>query len=200
VRRFLIAVVVAALAVPAFAIENQNLTIFLDTDGDTSTEPVNEVCPPTNGTFDVFVCFGQFGDGGGMLGAAFGFERTFTGYKLTQTNLLGGLDFGDVEVDGWAITAGANCQYPDATGILVAAQVSYLYLGVPGSISVVPHPIDLNSAADCLNELDFWCVPSVNSHGLSGNFGVCTVAPDGNCEPTVPTEDRSWGSIKALYH
>lgn len=198
-KRLLVVLLIAALAVPALAVENPLLAIFLDTDTDTGNPVVNEVCPNPNDTFMVYVCFDRFGDGGGMLGAAFLFDRTFAGFKLAQVNMLPGLDFGDVETNGWAITAGADCQYPDANGVLVAASCQYLYLGAPGTITVLPHPIDSNSAADCLNELDFWCVASVLSHGAAGNFGVCMPAPDGDCEPESPVENETWGGIKALY-
>ncbi len=198
-KRLLVVLLIAALAVPALAGENELLAIFLSADDDTGDDVVNEVCPGINETFNVYVCFDRFGDGGGMLGAAFMFNRTFGGFKLTQMNLLPGLDFGDVETDGWAITAGANCQYPDANGVLVAATCQYLYLGTPGTITVLPHPIDANSAADCQNELDFWCVASVLSHGAAGGFGACAAPPDGDCEPESPVEDSTWGGIKALY-
>jgi len=181
VKQLLIALMLVAIAVPAVAFENPDLAIFLDADMDTGNAVVNEVCPDIGGTFSVYVCFDRFGDGGGMLGAAFMFDRTFSGFKLSQTNLLPGLAFGDVEVDGWAITAGSECQYPDANGVLVAATCMYLYQGAPGTITIVPHPIDTNSAADCLNQLDFWCVASLMSHGFRGNLGVCTTAPDGDC-------------------
>ncbi len=144
-RHLLVVLLVAALAVSVTAEENPNLAIFLSADDDTANDVVNEVCPNINDTFNVYVCFDRFGEGGGMLGAAFMFDRTFGGFKLTQTNLLPGLDFGDVETDGWAITAGAECQFPDANGVLIAATCQYLYLGTPGTITILPHPIDANS-------------------------------------------------------
>ncbi len=183
--RFLLSVVlVALLATTAFAGENPDIMIGLDSTTGPPTE-VNRVDPAVNGTFDVYVVFKNFGAGGGMLGAAFMFDRDFTGFKLTQTNLLPGLDFGDVEVDGWAITAGAECQYPDGNGYLVAATCQYMYLGTPGTITVINHPVDDNSVADCPNDLDFWTVYS--------NFGV------GMDAPTSPVEASTWGSIKSLY-
>jgi hypothetical protein len=188
------------LAVTALADQNPQLAIFLDADMDTGNDVVNEVCPNPNETIMVYVCFDQFGGGGGMLGAAFKFDRTFAGFKLAQTNLLGGLDFGDVEVaPGWAITAGANCQFPDANGVVVAASVQYLYLGTPGIVQILAHDVDGHVGADCDNLLDDWCIASLDSHGFAGNFGVCMPPPDGDCVPAVPVEDRSWGTIKALY-
>ncbi len=205
-KRFFIALLVLALAVPALAGQNPKLGIFLDLDSDTANAVVNTVCPEVNETFVVYLCFDRFGEDGlggtgveGLLGAAFKFDRTFAGFKLLQSNLLPGLDFGDVEVDGWAITSGANCQFPDANGVLIGASIQYLYLGAPGTITIVPHPIDGNSAADCNNELDFWCVHSILSSDVSGNFGVCVEPPDGDCQQLSPVEDATWGGIKALY-
>ncbi len=198
-KRLLVVLMVAALAAPAFAGQNPDLAMFLDLDNDTANVPVNEVCPAVNETFVAYVCFDSFGPNGGLLGAAFLFQRTFAGFKLLQLNLMPGLDFGDVEVDGWAITAGADCQYPDENGVLVAASIQYLYLGAPGTITIAPHPIDGNSAADCNNELDFWCVHSIDGNVVSGHLGVCMTPPDGDCAPISPVEDATWGGIKSLY-
>jgi hypothetical protein len=203
-KKLLIVLLVLAFALPALADQNPYLAIFLDSDNDTGTAPVTQICPPPNAAFDVYVCFDRFGPagdgvGGGMLGAAFMFERTFGGFKLAQTNLLGGLDFGDVEAGGWAITAGANCVFPDATGIVIAASVSYLYLGVPGTITILAHPVDGPVGSDCDNLLDTWCVPSTVSHQFDGHFGVCMAPPSGDCEPISPVEDATWGAIKSLY-
>jgi hypothetical protein len=197
-KALIIALVVLVMAVPAFAGQNPNLAIYLDLDTATPAGE-NTICPAPNSTFNVYVCFDGFGDGGGLLGAALMFNRTFGGFKLTQTNMLGGLSFGDVETEGWAITSGANCAYPDVNGVLVAAVVNYLYLGTPGMISIIDHPVDGHSAADCNNDLDFWCIHSLLSHDVSGNLGVCMDAPDGNCPEISPVEESSWGSIKALY-
>jgi len=203
-KKLLIALLVLAFALPALADQNPYLAIFCDADMDTGTAPVTEICPDPNGMFDVYVCFDRFGPlgdgvGGGMLGAAFLFDRTFGGIKLTQVNMLGGLGFGDVEVDGWAITAGADCQFPDASGVLVAASVGYLYLGTPGTITILAHPVDGAVGSDCDNLFDTWCVPSTVSHGFDGHFGVCTAPPSGDCQPVSPVEDATWGAIKALY-
>jgi len=200
VRQLGTVLVVALLATAALADQNPQLAIFLDADMDTGNDVVNEVCPLPNETVMVYVCFDQFGDNGGMLGAAFKFDRTFGGFKLAQTNMLGGLDFGDVEVaPGWAITAGVDCQFPDANGVLVAASVQYLYLGTPGVIQILPDDVDGHVGADCDNLLDDWCIASLDSHGAAGNFGVCTTPADGDCVPPVPVDDRSWGDIQALY-
>ncbi len=193
-KGLIIAVAILALSVPAFAGQNPDIGMYLvtgsDGTGDNYIEPVS--------TFNIYVCFDGFGPGGGMLGASFMFDRTFSGFKLAQTNLLGGLDFGDVETAGWAITSGADCAMP-VGGVVVAATVQYLYQGTPGTITVGPHPVDGMAVADCNNDLDFFCVHSIAAQGVSGNFGVFMPAPDGTCEPITPVEDSSWGAIKALY-
>jgi len=199
VKRLMMVLMVLAFAATAFADQNPELAIFLDSDMDTGNAVVNEICPDVNDQVLVYVCFDQFGVGGGMLGAAFLFDRTFGGIKLTQTNMLGGLGFGDVEVDGWAITAGADCQFPDANGVIVAASVGYLYLGTAGTITLLPHPVDGAVGSDCDNLFDTWCIASIDSHGLSGNFGFCMTPDDGDCIPPVPVENATWGSIKSLY-
>jgi len=203
-KRLLIVLLIVGFAVPALADQNPYLAIFCDADMDTGNDVVTEICPAPNASFDVYVCFDRFGptgDGtdGGMLGAAFLFDRTFAGFKLAQANMLGGLDFGDVETTGWAITAGANCQFPDANGVVVAAAVTYLYLGTPGTITILAHPVDGAVGSDCDNLLDTWCIPSTVSHGFDGNFGVCMAPPSGDCQPVSPVEDATWGAIKALY-
>ncbi len=186
--RSLVLTILVGLLVTAAAVadENPDLIIGLDTtDPPTHIDDAGyQVTPGMNETFTVYVVFRQFGAGGGMLGAAFKFDRTFSGFKLLQTNLLPGLDFGDVEVDGWAITAGAECQFPTGD-ILVAASAQYMYTGTPGTITIIPHPVDGNSAADCTNELDFWEV--------YGHLGVNTDAP------LSPVEVQTWSGIKALY-
>jgi len=175
------------LSLKASAGLNTFQTIFLDADDDVGNEVVNRVDPGMNELFDVYVCFANFGPSGetsntGILEAAFKFERTFAGFKLVQENLLQGPDFGDVEVDGWWITAGTECQMPEEGCVLVAAHVTYLYLGAPGTIKLLPHPTHQGSTTDCNNEQDYWCVRSILRHGHSGHFGVCVDPPDGDCE------------------
>jgi hypothetical protein len=183
--RFMVAaVLVAFIATAAMADENPNIMIGCDSNNPPPPEN-NRLDPAPNGTIDVYVVAKNFGPGGGALGAAFLFERTFGGFKLAQTNLLPGLDFGDVEAGGWAITAGAECQFPDANGYLMLATVQYLYLGTPGTITIVEHPVDGLVISDCDNLLDTATVFS--------NFGVGTDAP------SSPVEASTWSGIKGLY-
>jgi len=191
-KHLLISLMVLALAIPALAGQNPDIALFLTTDATGQTD-VNTTDP---GDFYVYVCFDGFGPGGGMLGAAFTLTKTFSGYQLEATNLLGGLAVGSPEA-GWAIATAGDCSMP-VGGVVVAASLHYLALG-PGTITVGPHPTDGPAVADCNNDLDFFCVHSIAVNGVAGNFGVGEDAPDGDCEPVDPVEDATWGSIKALY-
>ncbi len=190
-KHLLISLMIVALAIPAFAGTNPDVALFLTTDA-TGATAVNTHDP---GDFYVYVCFDGFGAGGGMLGAAFTLSKTFSGYQLEANNLLGGLAVGSPDA-GWAIATAGDCAMP-VGGVVVAASLHYLATGV-GTITVLPHPTDGAAVADCNNDLDFFCVHSVEANGVSGNFGVGMDAPNGDCLPN-PVEDSSWGSIKALY-
>ncbi len=182
--RKMVLVVMALLLAAGTAFADQNPDILIGLDSTNPPVGVNRIDDPAT-NFYVYVVFTHFGDGGGLLGASFKFERTFSGFKLTQENLLGGLDLGDVEgVNGWAITSGANCAYPTGD-VLVAARIQYLWTGTAGTIQILPHGQDGSVIADCDNELDVWSTYS--------NFGVNADAPESPVEPT------SWTSIKALY-
>lgn len=190
-----LALVAVFIAGTAFAAENPNVSIWLDAD---PPNAVTMVEPGNGETFTVSIIMDCFGETGGTRGIAFLFERTFSGFKLGQTNLLGGLFFGDVEVDpGYTIAAGADCVYP-SDGIVVAAQIEYLYQGEPGTITILPHgliePGTGRNALDCdFEEDDQYCI--------AGGLGVHMAAPgnDEGCSCDSPVEEATWGAIKAFY-
>jgi hypothetical protein len=194
--RYALMVAVAALAFgTAQAVENPNISIWLDAD---PPNAVTRIEPDNNATFTVYVIMDCFSETGGTRGIAFLFIRTFSGFKLSQTNMLGGLDLGDVEIDpGWSIVAGTDCVYP-TDGIVIAAQVQYLYQGTPGTITIVPHglvePGTGRNTLDCNSEED-------DQYCIAGGFGVWEDAP-GNMEGCLcdaPVEASTWGSIKSMY-
>jgi hypothetical protein len=193
-RMALVAMAAAALAAPAFAGQNPHIRIYLDAD---PPYFVHEICPEPMTTFDVNVCVDCFGEGGGIRAFNLVLVRAFGGTKLAQTNLLGGLDFGDPELDAWTIAAGAECAYPDENGIVVAARITYLYSGDPGTLDLAPHPDPLagRHMVDCnFIEDDLYCI--------SANLGVCVPPNPGEPEcycPTTPAECARWGKIKSLY-
>jgi len=196
-RALLAVLMIGAFAAAAFAGTNPDIRIYLDVDPPVK---VHEIHPDAGATFDVYVCLDCFGEGSGTRGTAFLLQRTFTGFKLSQTSLMGGLDFGDAETDpGWTLAAGADCIYPDANGVACIAVIQYLYQGGPGTLNILPHglvePGTGREVLDCDFASDFYCIYA--------NLGV-SVPPDPGddgcvCEPASPVEDATWGSIKSLY-
>lgn len=148
-------VAILVIAGAAWANQNPDIRIYLDA---APPNEVHEIHPAASSVFDVYVCLDCFGDGGGTRGTAFLLQRTFQGFKLSQTALLGGLDFGDAEVDGWTIAAGADCVYPDEDGIVLVGVMQYLYLGVPGTLDLLPHPGTGRQALDCNFDWDNYCI------------------------------------------
>jgi hypothetical protein len=174
----------------SWAGQNPGICIYLDAD---PPNGVHRIEPQTSQTFDVYVCLKGFGWRGGTRGTAFLFERTFSGFKLAQESLLDGLDFGDVEVDGWTIAAGADCAYPPCAieGILVIARVTYLYLGVPGTLTLLPHPGTGRQTLDCdFNDDDLYCIRrnlGVWTDPIPGEECSCIGwwPPHAECEPQI---------------
>jgi hypothetical protein len=192
-RALLAALMIVACAVTAFAGTNPDVRIYLDVDPPFG---VHEVHPNPGTTFDVYVCLDCLGAGSGTRGTAFLLERSFVGFKLSQTSLMGGLDFGDAEVDGWTLAAGSDCLYPDASGVVCVGVIQYLYQGPdPGTLDILPHPGTGREVLDCDFASDFYCV--------AANLGVSMPPNPGesgcDCEPPAPVEDATWGGIKSLY-
>jgi hypothetical protein len=185
----LVVVLVALLTIPAAAGQNPNIQIYLDVD---PPNFVNEVYPDPSATFDVYVCVTCFGPDGGTRGTAFLLTRTFEGFKLSQTNLLGGLDFGDAEGDGWTMAAGADCVYPDLAGVVCVGVIQYLYMA-PGTLDIGPHPGTGREVLDCDFQSDFYCI--------RGHLGVGAAAnPGEDCDcPSSPVNEMTWGRLKAMY-
>jgi hypothetical protein len=195
-KRLLIALAIMAVATTAFAGGNPDVRIYLDV---MPNQMVHEIHPNASETFDVYVCLDCFGDDpilSGTRGTAFLLIRTFQGFKLSQIALLGGLDFGDAEIDGWTIAAGADCVYPDIDGVVCVGVIQYLYLGVPGTLDLAPHPGTGREVLDCDFQSDFYCIYANLGVSVPPNPGE----PDCDCpENGNPVEDSTWGGIKALY-
>jgi hypothetical protein len=194
-KYFVIALMILGFAVSAFGVANPDIRIYLDA---APNDMVSEIHPNASETFEVYVCLDCFGDDpvmSGTRGTAFLLVRTFQGFKLSQMALLGGLDFGDAEVDGWTIAAGANCVYPDEDGVVCVGVLTYLYLGVPGTLDLMPHLGTGREVLDCDFLSDYYCI--------AGNLGVSVPPnpgePDCECPENNPVEDSTWGGIKALY-
>lgn len=182
-------VVGALMAGPAFAAENPNIAIYLDADPPSFTHRVD---PAPSATFDAYVCLAAFGAGGGSRGTGFLIVRDWTGFKLGQTALMNGLDFGDAEADGWTIAAGTDCIYPDVNGVVVVGSIQYLYQSGTGSLTLSPHPGTGRRTLDCdFQEDDMYCIHA--------HLGVGADPPDGEAGCETPVSAASWGGIKALY-
>jgi hypothetical protein len=193
-KRVIIALAITAVASAAFAGANPNVRIYLDAD---PNNHVHEIHPLASETFDVYVCLDCFGTdpiASGTRGTAFLLIRTFQGFKLAQMALLGGLDFGDAEVDGWTIAAGSACIYPDVDGVVCVGVITYLYLGGPGTLDLAPHPGTGSEVLDCDFLSDYYCIHANLGVSVPPNPGD----PDCECEIN-PVEDATWGGIKALY-
>ena len=159
------------------ASQNPHIRVYLDAG---PPNLISEIHPLPGTTFDVYVCFDCLGRCGGVMRAGFLLDRTFSGLKTAQVNLLGGPDFGDAEVDGWTITSGPDCAYP-ADDVVLAARLTYLYLAEPGNLDVLPHPESGRHVEDCeSNEDDEYCF-------LVG-LGVCTAPHFGQdyCDCNLP--------------
>jgi hypothetical protein len=189
-RYLVIALVALAFATSALAVQNPDIRIYLD------VEPpgyVHEVHPAVGTTFVVYICFDCFGPGGGTRGTGVLFVRTFEGFKLSQLIVPPGLGFGDVEIDGWTF-AFEQCAYPDASGVVVAALVEYLYMGTPGTLDIAPHPGTGRNTLDCnYQEDDQYCIYANLGVSMPPNPGE-----DCPCGPN-PVEEATWGGIKSLY-
>lgn len=187
------ALAIALLLLPAVCLANpvpMQDCLYLDVGGS------NCSCPGASQPFTVSVTMRDLNQAeAGIMGFAFRLDRTFGGFKLSQTNLLGGLDFGDVETDGWVLSSGADCAEP-VGGVIYVGEIEYLYLGTPGTLTPVGHPVDGTAFVDCDNELRYWNLPEWDSLP-GGILGVCDIPPEG-CA-TVPVETTTWGAVKALY-
>ena len=195
-KHLLIAVAILAFAATAFAGANPDIRIYLDAD---PPNHVHEIHPAPSEQFNVYVCFDCFGDdpvSSGTRGFAFLLNRTFGGFKLAQTQICaGGLDFGDAEIDGWTIAAGANCVYPDVDGVVCCAWITYLYTGPEGTLDLAPHPGTGAEVLDCDYLSDYYCVHANLGVSMPPNPGD----PDCDCPDNNPVEDSTWGGIKSLY-
>ncbi|MFH1502166.1 MAG: hypothetical protein ABIG03_03880 [Candidatus Eisenbacteria bacterium] len=197
--KVLIALMVLALAVPAFAGTNPDIRAFVTFD------PAGYVhrADPAGGTVvNAYICFDCFPEDplAGLTGVSFIIDYTAGGFTAGAADVtifhpnaqtvIGGPD--NVAV-GWVIAA-PECVLPGPDGIICVAMVPWFYLS-PGDILIQANPVDGKATVDCNNDLDFFCVLS------NGGLGQDPSVPgdvDCDCDPN-PVEDSTWGSIKSLY-
>jgi hypothetical protein len=198
--KVLVALMIVALAVPAFAGGNPDIRVWLDLDENGGG--VHRI----DGlglfeTFNVYIVLDCFGDGSGTRGLGFRFEKDadLNASATGITNLLGGQTLGSnpESADGVTLVAGTDCVYPDVNGIVVAGYVEYTYGMGAGYINMLgDHPVSGRQVLDCdYNDDDLYCIVAHVAVGEDPQPGE----PDCECEPPSPVEDSTWGSIKALY-
>jgi hypothetical protein len=195
--KVLIALMVLAIAVPAFAGTNPNIRAFVTFD------PADYVHStyPAPGFVPTYICVDCFGEGGGLTGFSAIVRNTWGGFvggsadvTIFHPNAQTVIGAPDNVTDGWVVAA-PECVLPGPEGIICIANIPYYYLGTPGEVLIEASPVDGKATVDCNNDLDFFCVLS------NGGVGMEPVTPgdeDCDCNPN-PVEDNTWGGIKALY-
>ena len=192
----LIALMVLAMSVPAFAGQNPDIRAFISFDPDCVTGPYVHRTEVTSGLVDCYIVFDCFGPDGGMRQFSTTFTTTGFGMAFAMVHFLPGaqvIGAPDNQVLG-LVVSGDDCVYPNECGIVVALNQPY-FVQAPGTITLTPNPIDGALVTDCLFAADFYCVLA--------NGGLGMDPPPGDdpcdCEPPSPVEDSTWGSIKSLY-
>ncbi|MBD3348672.1 MAG: hypothetical protein GF400_05705 [Candidatus Eisenbacteria bacterium] len=201
-KRALIALMVLALAAPAFAGVNPDVRAFVTMD---PAGYVHTAMPASGDIVNTYLCFdclGDYGEGGGLTGVSLVLDFVCGGFTAGSADVtifhpsaqtvVGGPD--DLN-NGWVIAA-PECVVPDASGIICVAMIPWYYTGPAGDILILPSPADGKATVDCNNDLDFFCVLS---HGALGQDVVTPGDADCLCEPPNPVEDSTWGAIKGLY-
>ncbi len=141
-KRTMIVLVALTLAAVAVAGQNPDVRLYIDFD---PPNYVHELRAPAVGdTIRLCVVADSLGSdpGDGLWGAAFRVTRDFGGTYLGAVNLLdpATAPIGDPEsVDGIALASGGNCIEGSVVPI---AELTYLYDGTPGTISLLPHSSD----------------------------------------------------------
>ena len=185
-KRMLLAVLVLAIAIPAFAGGNPYITAYVTFDGGAE---VPRVDPAAYTSGDVFICLKQIDAGFTTVSFAVTVDEGVSAPASWSSLLPGGLAIGDW---GTGITlSSTECMMGEYVCI---ASGALFYLGGPGTVSIIDHPDYPRWVVDCNDEVDFYC--------LANNGGVLMDAPPTgeDCgEPVSPVEESTWGGIKALY-
>jgi hypothetical protein len=104
----------------------------------------------------------------------------------TFTNLLPGAIVEGDWFEGMSITVDCVSAVPP----VAVGKLSFVYNGIPGDVTIEPHPEYPALIVSCFDE---WLAFCVNTHG-----GVGKEALEGDCYGS-PAENASWGAIKGLY-
>ena len=178
-----------SIAVTAFAGGNPLVSAYIDFD---PPNRLHAYMPAPYETFNAYICFGNLDQG--TTGASFfiadpGAVCPGVFAPASFTNILpGDLAIGNIFT---GITlASTGCEDPPDVCV---GYVTLFYLGGECCIEILDHPDYPRWVTDCSDpvDYDFYCL---ESHGSVGG----APCPDGDCGAS-PTEDNTWGGIKALY-
>jgi hypothetical protein len=187
VRTALVTMIVVCLFSPVSALANPIIgeQVYIDFDPPNET---HSVYPELFDTVDAYV----------VVDLSAGFREDFSSiyFRLATTpgtadqpiftSLLPGAVVEGDWFDGVSITVDCVTAVPP----LPIGKLSFLYNGIPGDVTIEPHPEYPALLISCFDE---WLVFCVRIHG-----GVGKEAPQGDCYGS-PVENASWGAIKGLY-
>jgi hypothetical protein len=183
-RTLLAVLMIAAIAVPAFAAGNPNITAYVTFDQGAEVARLDPT-PYTLG--HAYVCLKRVDAGFTTVSLAMAVDAGVSLSTSWASLLPGGLAIGAWPT-GITISS-TECM----TGEYVCiGDGSFVWTGTAGMITVVDHPDYPRWVVDCVGGVDFYC--------LETNAGVfMDPIPTGeDCEPS-PVEQSTWGGIKALY-
>jgi len=183
-RTLLALLMVVAIAAPAFAAGNENITAYVTFDAGAE---VSRVDPAAYSAGDVFVCLKNIDAGFTTVSFAVAIDAGVSAPAAWTSLLPGGLAIGDYAT-GITLSS-TDCM----TGEYVClCSGSLFYLGVPGMVSIIDHPDYPRWVVDCNDGVDFYCLE------MNGGVLMDPVATGEDCSVS-PVETETWGGIKALY-
>ena len=212
-RRLLVALLILAFAVPAFAGLNPGVRAFISfrPNCPTPTYPtdpyVHSVVWTGEKTYNSFLCVDCFGNTLpppdpallGMRSIAMRWVTTASDPAYPPDLMaalyypVGAQVIGAPDQDKWVI-AWPGCEPPNACGFIKVLRQGY-YAYNPFWIDLLPNAVDGKKVVDCNFESDQFCVLSNGAVGETPHPG------DLGCTCPIPSavEGASWGGIKALY-
>ncbi|MBU1246287.1 MAG: hypothetical protein ABIJ20_00010 [Nanoarchaeota archaeon] len=164
-------------ATPALAGGNPNVRAYIDFD---PPNYVHNIDPPEYTAFDAYIMLDNIDLGMTVVSFAVDIDGGITAPPSFESLLPGGLVIGDY--DTGITLASTECK-PDNP--LSVAVLHCFSLGGSGKIRITDHPDYPRWVVDCNvpGQVDFYTTD------IETEFGV----------GYVPVEEKSWGSIKAMY-
>lgn len=194
-RRFLMIVMIAALAAPAFAGENPQARAFISFDPDCVTGPYVHRTETISGLVDCYLvvdCLQGAVRSVSLYWQTSGFGMAFAAdYSVFHPEAQSPVGAPDNATQGWLI-ASPDPVEPNSCDIVVIVKQPYFVSGA-GTITIQPSPVDGKMIVDSNFDADVYCVLA------HGGLGMDPPAGDDPCECDTPVESGSWGAIKSLY-